>query len=57
MSFDVLLVLSALVPFALFLHGFSFRRRQRAPSDQTCMQATIFPLFRSLRNSAVSASA
>src|SRR4029453_2341599 len=56
MSFDVLLVLSGLRPFALFLHGFSFRRRQRTPPDQTSIRATIFPLFPSLRNSALSSS-
>src|SRR6185503_19980892 len=55
MRFDVLLVLSGLRPFALFPHGYSFRRRKRTPSNQTCGQPTIFPLCRPPRNSAVSA--
>ena len=57
MALDVLLVLSALVPFALVLHSASFRRRVRIPSHQTGLQATIFPRFRPLRNSEFSAGA
>ena len=55
MALDVLLLLSALVPFALVLHSASFRRRVRISIDQTDLPATIFPLFRSKRNTALSA--
>ena len=57
MALHVLLVLSALVPFALVLHSASFRRRAWISRDQTDLPASIFPLFRSLWNSAFSAGA
>jgi len=58
MALDVvLLVLSALVALALVLHRVSFRPRAWVPTDQTGLQAPIFPLFRSERNSALSAGA
>ncbi len=57
MALDVLLVLSALVALALVLHRVSFRPRTWIPTDQTGLQATIFPLFRSERNSALSVGA
>jgi len=56
-ALNVLLVLSALVPFALVLHSASFRRRVRISMNQTDLPAVIFPRFRSQRNSASSASA
>ena len=57
MALDVLLVLSALVPLALVLHSASFRRRAWIPTDQTGLEASIFPLFRPRWNSALSAVA
>jgi GAF domain-containing protein len=43
--------------FRALLPRFLLSSTMRTPSNQTCGQATIFPLFRPLRNSAVSASA
>ena len=57
MALDVLLVLSALMPFALFLHGASFRRRMGIPTHQTGLEASIFPRFCPQWNGVASAGA
>jgi hypothetical protein len=57
MRLDVLLVLSGLRPFTFVSHCASFRTRVRVPADQTCVQATIFPRFRTQWNSAFSPGA
>jgi hypothetical protein len=57
MGLDVLLVLSALMPFSLVRHHASFRRRVRVPSDKTGLLATIFPLLGPKGNTPLPASA